>query len=113
MRNLGWAISATSSDALARAIASLRDVGDARLDLVLEARDDVGFPFIIASKPAFADIGRIVLFLRPDLGIHHLGAAEELVSVAPGMRQVTVIFVPRSSSRSTNANQFRNALAPL
>ncbi len=54
-----------------------RDVGNGGLDLVLQAADDVAVAAHHRVPTCLGDIGRIVLFLLPDLGIEHIGALEE------------------------------------
>jgi len=56
-------------------------------------------PRIIASKPVFCDVGGIVLRLRGDFGVEHVGTLKKSVSVAPGMRQVTVTPEPLRAQR--------------
>ena len=53
------------------------DVGGRGLQLVLPAADHVAFALHHRLEAVLGDVGRIVLLVRPDLGIQHVGALEE------------------------------------
>src|SRR3954470_16119669 len=54
------------------------DVGDRRLELVLPAGDDVALAVHHRLEAALRDVGRVVLLRGAELGVHHVGALEEL-----------------------------------
>src|SRR5438477_3605622 len=70
-------------------------------------------PRIIASKPCLATLAGSSFLLCPILVSSMLARSKKSVSVAPGIRQVTVTPEPLSSWRSANENESRNAFVPL
>jgi hypothetical protein len=70
-------------------------------------------PFIIASKPVLATSAGSSFFMVPTLVSIMSARSKNSVSVAPGMRQVTVMPVSFNSLRSANEKESRKALVPL
>jgi hypothetical protein len=90
-----------------------RDIGDRRLDLVLMPATTSPSPRIIASNPVLAtSTGSSFLVVPTSVSIMS-ARSKKSVSVAPGIRQVTVTSVFLSFSRSAKENELRNALVPL
>jgi len=89
-----------------------RYVCDLRLDLVLHAGDDVALALHHGSKAGLGDIGGSILLGAADAGFDHAARSKNRVSVAPGIRQVTVTPLSRSSSRRAKENELK-ALVPL
>ena len=87
-----------------------RDLRHGRLDLVLErAGDDVVLASHERLEAVARDIGGIVLLVGTNLVSSMLARLKKLVSVGPGCRAVTVIFVSFNSFRSASAKERRNA----
>ena len=70
-------------------------------------------PLSIASKPTRATSAASSFFPAPTLASFMSARSKNSVSVAPGMRQVTVMLVSLSSLRNAKANELRNALLAL
>jgi hypothetical protein len=70
-------------------------------------------PFIMARKPTVATSAGSIFSSVPTLVSHMLARTKNSVSVAPGIRQVTVTPVSLSSLRSAAANESTNAFEPL
>ena len=70
-------------------------------------------PFIIASNPTFATSAGSSFSCVPTLVSSMSARRKNSVSVAPGIRQVTVTPVSFSSLRRANENESRNAFVPL
>ena len=89
------------------------DIGERRLQFILPAGDDVALTLHHCLEAGLRDVCRIVLLLLPDRGVEHVGTRKNSVSVAPGIRHVTVTLVSCNSFRSANENELRKALVPL
>src|ERR1700760_3621904 len=89
------------------------DVRGRGLHFVFHAADDAPFPFIIALNPSLATVAGSSFLSAPTLVSSMSARLKKSVSVAPGIRHVTVTPVSRSSSRSAYENESRNALVPL
>jgi hypothetical protein len=70
-------------------------------------------PFIIASKPVLATSAGSSFFDCPTFVSIMSARSKNSVSVAPGIRQVTVISVSFSSLRSAKEKESMNAFVPL
>src|SRR3954449_978296 len=70
-------------------------------------------PFIIASKPLRATIAGSSFFAVPSFVSSKSARSKKSVSVAPGMRHVTVTPLSFNSCRSANEKESRNALLAL
>ena len=70
-------------------------------------------PRIMASKPVVAAVAASSLSAVPTLLSTMSARRKNSVSVAPGIRQVTLTFVSCSSSRMAKENESMNALVPL
>src|SRR5947209_8993206 len=66
-------------------------------------------PRVMALNPVFATSSGS-FFALADFGVEHAGALEEIGSVAPDIRQVTVTPLSLISCRSAKENESRNAL---
>ena len=87
--------------------------GKRGLKFVFPAGYDIALALHHRLETDARNFGGVVLFRLTDFCIHHAGALKNSVSVAPGMRQVTVTPLSLSSFRSANANESMNALVPL
>ena len=70
-------------------------------------------PSIIASNPILATSAGSILASLPSPVSSMSARAKKLVSVGPGMRQVTVTPLSFSSLRSAHENESMKALVPL
>lgn len=84
-----------------------------RHHLVLEPAHHITFAIHHRVETDLRHINRIVLFLLSDLRVFHSRTLENSVSVAPGIRHVTVTPLSFSSARNANENESMKALLAL
>jgi hypothetical protein len=88
-------------------------VGDCCLQLVLPAADDISFAVHHGVKADLGDLGRIILLCLSDRGAMRSARLKNSVSVAPGIRQLTVTPVSFNSSRNAKEKLLMKAFVPL
>jgi hypothetical protein len=93
--------------------AGRQNAGNGGLQLVLPPDTTSPPPFIMASKPILATSAGSSFLAVPTLVSSMSARSKKSVSVAPGIRQVTVTPDPLSSARSAKENESRKALVPL
>jgi hypothetical protein len=89
------------------------DLRHGHLQLVLPACHHVAFAVQHGLEADARDFRRVCFFALAHVGVQHVRAFEELVSVGPGMRQLTVTPESLSSLRKAIENESRKAFVPL
>src|SRR5437868_2176926 len=86
---------------------------DRRTQFVVPAGHNVALAAHHRLETLLGDLGGMSFLLCPILVSSMSARSKKSVSVAPGIRQVTVTPEPLSSWRSANENESRNAFVPL